>query len=227
MDEQVKRFRKKPVIIEAQKYIGSKSRVQSFVPIDICKWVVVDDNEELYIRTLEGDHHASIGDYIIKGVKGEFYPCKPEIFEMTYEKVDETVEKESYENCIDGCKTIIDADCPRCDNLVDKSIAEKYQARIKELEEAIKDSEDLSTVSYFVGSQHAKDRIEELEKEVAKQISWTKQHQRSVELSLEREHKLESQNKKLLKSMEEIANGHLYEKVSEMIARQCLEEIKK
>jgi hypothetical protein len=43
----------------------------------------------LYIKTLEGAHEAKKGDYIIKGVKGEFYPCKPDIFEMTYKKEDE------------------------------------------------------------------------------------------------------------------------------------------
>ena len=41
-------------------------------------------NPRFMIRTLEGEHIASVGDYIIKGVKGEFYPCKPDIFEMTY-----------------------------------------------------------------------------------------------------------------------------------------------
>ena len=42
---------------------------------------------DLYIHTLEGDMHASKGDYIIRGIRGEYYPCKPEIFEMTYEEV--------------------------------------------------------------------------------------------------------------------------------------------
>lgn len=42
---------------------------------------------ELYIKTLEGNHHVSVGDYIIKGVAGELYPCKPDIFERTYEAV--------------------------------------------------------------------------------------------------------------------------------------------
>lgn len=41
---------------------------------------------ELYIETLEGTHHASVGDYIIRGVKGEFYPCKPDVFELTYQE---------------------------------------------------------------------------------------------------------------------------------------------
>jgi hypothetical protein len=42
---------------------------------------------ELYIKTLEGVHHVSVGDYVIQGVKGELYPCKPDIFEMTYEVI--------------------------------------------------------------------------------------------------------------------------------------------
>lgn len=42
------------------------------------------DQGEMYIKTLEGDHHASVGDIIIRGVNGELYPCKPEIFEKTY-----------------------------------------------------------------------------------------------------------------------------------------------
>jgi hypothetical protein len=40
----------------------------------------------LYVKTLEGTHHARVGDYIIQGVNGEIYPCKPDIFEKTYEK---------------------------------------------------------------------------------------------------------------------------------------------
>lgn len=44
---------------------------------------------DLYIETLEGVMHAEPGDYIIKGVNGEFYPCKPDIFEKTYERVEE------------------------------------------------------------------------------------------------------------------------------------------
>lgn len=47
------------------------------------------DNPYMYIETLEGTMKASVGDYIIKGVNGEFYPCKPDIFEKTYEEVAE------------------------------------------------------------------------------------------------------------------------------------------
>lgn len=45
--------------------------------------------DELFINTLEGVHHVSVGDYIIRGVAGEIYPCKPDIFEQTYEEAGE------------------------------------------------------------------------------------------------------------------------------------------
>ena len=48
------------------------------------------DTFDLQINTLEGVHKATLGDYIIKGIKGEFYPCKPDIFELTYDKAPET-----------------------------------------------------------------------------------------------------------------------------------------
>ena len=77
-------YRKKPVEVEAFK-IGSD---------DIPEWFSkelqagnVSYNEAFYIKTLAGVMKADNGDYIIKGVKGEIYPCKPDIFEATYEKV--------------------------------------------------------------------------------------------------------------------------------------------
>ncbi len=79
------KYRKKPVIIEAILYIGAESHKL----YDFCGNNVEynSDKEKFFIKTLEGDHLISEGDYIIKGVKGEFYPCKPDIFESTYEKV--------------------------------------------------------------------------------------------------------------------------------------------
>jgi hypothetical protein len=93
------KYRKKPVVIEAIQlnteysdenmnevcsFIGSKNfRVANMDPLDAF----------IVIVTLEGDIKASPGDYIIKGVKGEFYPCKPDIFEQTYEPVTEDDER--------------------------------------------------------------------------------------------------------------------------------------
>lgn len=86
------KYRKKPVVIEAIKY--EKEHIDR--ALDFC-----DNNEhikynpednEYYIHTLEGDMKVSEGDYIIKGINGEFYPCKPDIFEKTYEKLFEVEE---------------------------------------------------------------------------------------------------------------------------------------
>ncbi len=86
----VKKYRKKPIVIEAIMWGGNFDAVKAFCPIavdnsfpgriDVAK-------DSITIPTLEGDHLADFGDYIIKGVKGEFYPCKPDIFELTYEEV--------------------------------------------------------------------------------------------------------------------------------------------
>lgn len=80
------KYRKKPVEIEAVQWTGNNINVvDAFVGTGKeYKY----ENECLYIKTLEGKLKANIGDYIIKGVNGEFYPCKPDIFEKTYEKVE-------------------------------------------------------------------------------------------------------------------------------------------
>lgn len=84
------KYRKKPVIIEAIKYVGGTAFAE-----EIPKWlrdasldkIIYWENNNLYIKTLEGVHHVSDGDYVIRGVQGELYPCKPDIFEQTYERV--------------------------------------------------------------------------------------------------------------------------------------------
>lgn len=93
----VKKCRKKPVLVLAVQWDGSNiEEVKSFVG-DSASFEYYDGAwkanagpviADLTIHTLEGDHHASVGDFIIKGVKGEFYPCKPDIFERTYEVYD-------------------------------------------------------------------------------------------------------------------------------------------
>lgn len=86
-------YRKKPVIIEAVQFTGlNPTEIKDFAG-ENCE-VKIYDNEvtppvaRIVIHTLEGDMEVSKGDYIIKGVKGEFYPCKPDIFEQTYESVE-------------------------------------------------------------------------------------------------------------------------------------------
>lgn len=86
------KYRKKPVVIEAMEYLREENIVS------IQNWFIENGSakdfkynpydNEYYISTLEGDMKVSNGDYIIKGVQGEFYPCKPDIFKETYEKVE-------------------------------------------------------------------------------------------------------------------------------------------
>ena len=83
------KFRKKPIVIEAIQYMGT---MESFSQIqEWCNTIEVSvyRDKKLRIPTLEGFHDASVGDWIIKGIKGEFYPCKPDIFEASYEKVEQ------------------------------------------------------------------------------------------------------------------------------------------
>ncbi|SFY18512.1 hypothetical protein SAMN04244548_02994 [Paracoccus pantotrophus] len=89
------KFRKKPIVIDAMRWTGDNTR-------DIALWVQPDlaphalpegwwvrktatGRTSLVVPTLEGEHDTSIGDWIIRGVKGEYYPCKPDIFAATYE----------------------------------------------------------------------------------------------------------------------------------------------
>lgn len=79
------KYRKKPVEIEAIKYKYDLDNIIELIEFVGENLKVIDGTP--YIKTLEGNMMISDGDYVIKGVKGEFYPCKPDIFEQTYEKV--------------------------------------------------------------------------------------------------------------------------------------------
>jgi hypothetical protein len=81
------KYRKKPVIIEAVMWDGSQESAQEINQFNGGKFWAINDNRQMKIPTLEGIMLADVGDYIIKGIKGEFYPCKPDIFVATYEKV--------------------------------------------------------------------------------------------------------------------------------------------
>lgn len=83
------KYRKRPVVVEAVQFTGNNFD-------EVCEFMKVPllpprsfGLDKLVIHTLEGRMEAQPNDYIIKGVKGEFYPCKPDIFEQTYERVDE------------------------------------------------------------------------------------------------------------------------------------------
>lgn len=85
----VKTYQTKPVKKQAIQWTGTNhAEVYAFVP----KHLRNEEPDGLHILTLEGDHLASVGDYIVKGLKGEFYPCKPDVFGMTYDEVEEEAE---------------------------------------------------------------------------------------------------------------------------------------
>jgi hypothetical protein len=91
---QVKQYRKKPVVVQAMLF-STNNEVGSPTMDAIVNWANQGQDKpnawhngtDIFINTLEGEMRATVGDYIIRGVKGEFYPCKPDIFEATYEEV--------------------------------------------------------------------------------------------------------------------------------------------
>ena len=82
----MQKFVKKPVVIEAIQYDGANiTEIETFVRGKLPTIITSDLGAQLVISTLEGDMKVTKGDYVIKGINGEFYPCKPDIFEKTYE----------------------------------------------------------------------------------------------------------------------------------------------
>ena len=81
------KYRKKPVVIEAWEVVKN-TLMPSWLLIAIDMGKVQTNLAEIHIHTLEGTMIAREGDFIIKGVQGELYPCKSDIFEQTYEKVE-------------------------------------------------------------------------------------------------------------------------------------------
>ena len=81
----IKTYRKKPVVIEAVQFTGNNvDEILEFAKGSFNN----PSTSEIVIPTLEDNMILSIEDYVIKGVNGEFYPCKPDIFDKTYEEID-------------------------------------------------------------------------------------------------------------------------------------------
>ena len=83
----MRKYRKKPVVIEAVRYTGTPES-----HLELQQWMGAGPLSmrpplALFIETLEGTMHVSPGDYVIRGVQGEYYPCKPDIFEASYEEL--------------------------------------------------------------------------------------------------------------------------------------------
>ena len=91
MTEQPRFWRKKPIVVEARQFITTELHEQCALA-DWCfgklrGMVLAPEKRVIHIATLEGEMEASFKDWIIRGVKGEFYPCKPDVFAFTYEAV--------------------------------------------------------------------------------------------------------------------------------------------
>ena len=96
------RYRKKPVEVEAFQYYGVRKSdptiLAEYLFNECPKWLsdawddgvlfFEDEAKSLYIKTLEGTMRVDVGDYVIRGIQGEIYQCKPDIFEQTYERVE-------------------------------------------------------------------------------------------------------------------------------------------
>ena len=84
------KYRKKPVVVEAVQFTGTINNLEELSNfIDNQDLIISYENPKcavIKLQTLEGQMIALLGDYIIKGIQGDFYPCKPDIFEQTYEK---------------------------------------------------------------------------------------------------------------------------------------------
>lgn len=90
------KFRKKPVVVDAVQFNGFEGTDWEHLPPELSSFAkeisalecVGNTTISITIKTLEGSMTANIGDWIIRGVKGEVYPCKPDIFKMTYDPID-------------------------------------------------------------------------------------------------------------------------------------------
>lgn len=91
-----KKYKKKPVEVEAIQWTRENTIEELKKFFNGAEAYLLPEMQRISIKTLEGTMIAEVGDYIIKGVQGEFYPCKPDIFEQTYEEVKEDNSKQDF-----------------------------------------------------------------------------------------------------------------------------------
>lgn len=94
------KFRKKPIIIEAYQFKPEEWDLEGAQSMPGAVFIDKESTTGYAIYTLEGKHEVTPLDWIITGIKGETYPCKPDIFKMTYESLDEVRLKENMERGI-------------------------------------------------------------------------------------------------------------------------------
>lgn len=121
-----KKYRKKSVVIEALQVVYGKtevSEVEDFLGNSDIRYKDHETGKE-YIKTLEGDMLISDGDYIIKGIQGEFYPCKPDIFEASYDAATSNVGNLTVNVNFESLGTDIDKVVAEISKRMEKEISE-------------------------------------------------------------------------------------------------------
>lgn len=137
---EAKKYRKKPVVIEAIQ-LTAKTVPECYEFLNAkgnfpeCGMGIDPADGQFKITTLEGVHVANDGDWIIKGVKGEFYPCKNDIFEETYQFADLADQSEVVQ--IKGLRRDIDAVLQKVKNLADKFSSREKSLSITKLQEGV------------------------------------------------------------------------------------------
>lgn len=106
------KYRKKPVVVEAWQWDGSADYM--LAPEWVNKVVVHWSSKQLHIPTLEGTMIAQPLDWLIKGIKGEVYPCKPDIFEATYEVADDTAPATVPEHIVEQVCSVVAKPAATC-----------------------------------------------------------------------------------------------------------------
>jgi len=131
----MKQYTKKPITVEAIQWDGTKEMAQQLLLIPGLNGLVVPEQEgfRFRINTLEGRMTVSPGDFIIKGVQGEYYPCKPDIFHQTYEKLEEAETREK--SVQEKAPTLSEEDSPVAEQVVDKKNKRKSSESAPKSEE--------------------------------------------------------------------------------------------
>ena len=110
------KYRKKPVVIEAEHFTEeNKDRAFNFVTCNCRAEFDADGKPQLMIQTREGDMTATLGDFIVKGVQGEFYPVKPDIFAATYESAEPQHDHERVDAAVRAVR--LEGKCRKCRNV--------------------------------------------------------------------------------------------------------------
>ena len=137
----VEKYKTKPCEIEAVQWNGTNLKeIKEFVGKDL-SYDIADTPINMEIHTLEGNMIASYGDYIIKGLRGEFYPCKPDVFEKKYELVEDHA-------ILDDLETDLNEYDKKKENRLNKSTKAEFVSQVIEIFESFLDDRNIVLDNY-------------------------------------------------------------------------------